>query len=192
MRQRPCGTTRLAADCGGWLSYAAVTPAWFIVERWRKRQLWFAAMTAESTCMCCATSCCRPSGAVWLVDEDLGNRASLFIFLTAIQYTDPWHGVLRRMWRGPRVRCLQRGDESEEVSDGGRGETPVRCVLLRRLRGSQREVRIRWFHSVGWWVLLQQHYVVGSRMAVACSVQGCLFSCPSFIGLDCVLRRLQE
>ena len=114
MRQQQRGSTRLAADCGGWLSYAAVTPAWFIVERWRKRQLWFAAMTAKATCMCCATSCCRPSGAVWLVDEDLGNRASLFIFLTAIQYTDPWHGVLRRMWRGPRVRCLLHGDEREE------------------------------------------------------------------------------
>jgi len=25
--------------------YAAVTPAWFIVERWRKRQLWFAGLS---------------------------------------------------------------------------------------------------------------------------------------------------
>ena len=49
LRQRQHGTTRLAADGGGWLSYAVVTPAWFIVERWRKRQLWFATMMAEAT-----------------------------------------------------------------------------------------------------------------------------------------------
>jgi len=129
LRQQQCGSTRFTADCDGWLSYAAVTPAWFIVERWCKRQLWFAAMTAEATCMCCAMSCCWPTGAVWLFDEDLGNRASLFIILTVIQYTDPWHGVLRRTWQGPRVRCLQCGDESEEVFDGGRGETPACCVF---------------------------------------------------------------
>ena len=28
---------------------------------------------------------------------------------------DPWHGVLWRMWWGPRMRCLQRGDMREEV-----------------------------------------------------------------------------
>jgi hypothetical protein len=32
------------------------------------------------------------------------------------------------VWRGPRVWCLRRGDESEE-SDGGRGEAPACCVF---------------------------------------------------------------
>ena len=27
------------------------------------------------------------------------------------------------------MRCLQRGDESEEESDGGRGEAPAHCVF---------------------------------------------------------------
>ena len=30
----------------------------------------------------------------------------------------------------PRVRCLQRGDESEEESNGGCGEAPARCVFV--------------------------------------------------------------
>ena len=38
--------------------------------------------------VCGATSCCRPTGVFQLFDEDLGNRATLFIFPTAIQYTD--------------------------------------------------------------------------------------------------------
>ena len=63
-----------------------------------------------------------------MFDKDLGNRATLFILLTAIQYTDLCHGVLRRTWRGPRIWCLLRGDKSEE-SDGGRGEAPARCVF---------------------------------------------------------------
>ena len=29
----------------------------------------------------------------------------------------------------PRVRCLRRGDESEEVSNGECGEAPTRCVF---------------------------------------------------------------
>lgn len=29
----------------------------------------------------------------------------------------------------PRVRCLQRRDESEEGSNGGCGEPPARCVI---------------------------------------------------------------
>jgi len=61
------------------------------------------------------------------------------------------------------------------------------CFRGRRLRGGQREVQIRWFHSVGRWVLLQRHYGVGSYMAVACSVQGCLFSWFSLSALDCTL-----
>ena len=68
-------------------------------------------------------------GAAQLFYEDLGNKATRCIILMAILYTNSRHGVLRRKWRGPRVRCLQRGDESEEVSDGGRGETPACCVF---------------------------------------------------------------
>src|SRR6185436_15615913 len=45
----------------------------------------------------------------------------------------------------------------------------------------------RWFHSIGRWILLQRHYNVGSCMAVACSVQGCLFSWLSLLALDCTL-----
>ena len=29
----------------------------------------------------------------------------------------------------PRMRCLRRGDESEEESNGGCGEAPARCVF---------------------------------------------------------------
>ena len=61
------------------------------------------------------------------------------------------------------------------------------CFRGRRLRGGQREVQIRWFHSVGRWVLLQRHYGVGSRMAVVCSVQGCLFPLFSPSAFDCIL-----
>ena len=62
-------------------------------------------------------------------------------------------GVQRRARRGPRALCFSRW----------------------RLQGSQREVQIRWFHSVGRWIPLQRHYGVRSCLAVACSVQGCLF-----------------
>lgn len=54
------------------------------------------------------------------------------------------YGVLRQMWQGPRVWRLRRGDESEEGSDGVRGEkAPARCVVAVVLRGSQREVQIQ-------------------------------------------------
>ena len=36
-----------------------------------------------------AMRCCRLTGAARLFDGDLGNRAILFIFLTAIHYMDP-------------------------------------------------------------------------------------------------------
>ena len=45
----------------------------------------------------------------------------------------------------------------------------------------------RWFHSVGRWVLLQRHYGIGSRMAMAYSVQDCLFPLFSPLALDCIL-----
>jgi len=69
-------------------------------------------------------------GAAPLFDGDFGNRATPCIILMAILYTNPRHGVLRRKWRGPRVRCLRRGDESEVESNGGCGEAPARCVFV--------------------------------------------------------------
>ena len=43
------------------------------------------------------------------------------------------------------------------------------CVVLSwwRLRGSLCVVLIRWFHPVGWCVVLQRHFGGGSRIAVA-------------------------
>lgn len=43
------------------------------------------------------------------------------------------------------------------------------CVVLSqwRLRGSLQEIRIRWFHSVRWSVVVQRHYSGGSCIAVA-------------------------
>src|SRR5688572_5722476 len=39
-----------------------------------------------------------------------------------------------------------------------------------------REVRIWWYHSIGWSVVLQRHYGEGSHMAVPFSVRYGLFS----------------
>jgi len=44
-----------------------------------------------------------------------------------------------------------------------------------RLRGSQYVVRIRWFHSAGWCMVLQRHCGGGSHMAVAFLGRCCLF-----------------
>ena len=51
---------------------------------------------------------------------------------------------MRRTWRGPRVRCLRRGDERWRPTAG---EARAPCVVFSQwqLRGSQREVQIRWF-----------------------------------------------
>ena len=74
-------------------------------------------------------------------------------------------GVQRRARRGPRALCFSRW----------------------RLQGSQREVQIRWFHSVGRWIPLQRHYGVRSCMAVAWLVQGYLFFLFSLSVLDRIL-----
>ena len=42
---------------------------------------------------------------------------------------DPERGVLWWELQGPRLQCFTRGDE-REVSNGGCGEAPARCVVV--------------------------------------------------------------
>jgi hypothetical protein len=152
--------------------------------------------------VCSATSGCRTTGAVRLSDGDLGNRAILFFILTAIQYTDLWHGVLRRTRRGPRVWCLRLGDESEVESDGGRGEAPARCVLAvatarQPTRGPYSVVSL--CRMVGTVVAALRRRVLhggglfGAELSVfllSLSVLDCILAATSRAGEGCLLHRL--
>ena len=113
--------------------------------------------------------------------ETLGGRAALSIFL--IQYKRQIRdlecccghgkapacgvssrrregvGVQRRVWRGPHAFVLSWW----------------------RLRGSPREVRIQWFHSVRWSAVSQRHYGEGSRIAVVLLVYCGLSSLASLL-----------
>ena len=95
--------------------------------------------------------------------------------------------------RPPRALFLQ-DDESEVESNGGCGEAPHIVLSWWRLRGSLRGVESSGFHSVRWSVVLQRHYSVGSRMAMAFLVRCSLFlldPCCRSITLG-GLRRLHE
>ena len=74
-------------------------------------------------------------------------------------------GVARPPVRGDSSRRRERGPTAEVVR-------PPRVVLSWwRLRGSLREVRFRWYHSVRWSVVLQRHGGGGSRMAAVFPVR---------------------
>jgi hypothetical protein len=65
----------------------------------------------------------------------------------------------------PLRSVILRGDERWSPT-----APPCVVFLWWRVRGSLREVRIRWSHSVRWRVVLQRHYDGGSRTTVAFSV----------------------
>jgi len=128
LQQRQRGTTWLAADYGGWLSYAVVTPASFIVERWRKRQLWVAAMIAEAYVRVRATSCCRPTGRGSAVRWRSGKQDNI-VHLTdgnSLYGSVTW-STEADVARPPRT--VSSAWRREVASNGGRGEAPVRCVF---------------------------------------------------------------
>jgi hypothetical protein len=68
----------------------------------------------------------------------------------------------------PARAVFLRGDESEVESNGGCGEAVV--LSWWRVRGSLREVRTQWSHSIRWSVVMQRHDDGGSRMAVVFSM----------------------
>ena len=115
-----------------------------------------------------ATRCGRLAGMVRLFDGDLG------IWGNTINHP---HSDIRNEFATrstvadvarPRVRCLLRGDESEEEVQRRVWRGPrALCHRGGDGEGSLREVRIRWFHSVEWCMVGQRHYGDRSCMAVA-------------------------
>ena len=95
--------------------------------------------------------------------------------------TDLRHGVLWQTWRGPCVRCLLHGDESEEEVQRRVRRGPCAFVSL-RCDGETACERSEssGFHSVRWCLVGQRHYDDRSCIAVASLAWCGMFSSTSY------------